>query len=56
MVEEINTISQERDEVKQLYFENQAEYEVQCVEDVESLKIDHEREIEELKCEFGNTL
>jgi len=28
MMEEINQISQERDEVKQLYYENQAEYEV----------------------------
>lgn len=53
-MEEINKLAEERDEIHQLHFENEAETEQKMFDEQENLNLEHQRELDNLKCEFGN--
>ena len=50
MLETINSLQSENDEIKLLANENQAEVEVKMIEDIEGIKQEQQREMEEIKC------
>lgn len=49
MMEEINILSQEREEIEQLARENQIEVEEKMNEEITALRNEHAQEIEEMK-------